>query len=78
MELPENFYSLTREQRVKFHADRIAEVMPVQAVLDSWHTGLTIDEIREELIVVRWQILDVERRLENLEKCNAEKIEDVV
>ena len=63
MELPNNFYQLSRKERVSFHAERVEQSRPVGEFLDSLNTGLTPVEIRECLKLVRLQISNIEKQL---------------
>ena len=70
MELPNNFYSLSRTDRIEFHAKRVGDFMEVGKVLDNLNTGLTPDEIRKRLKQIKKQILQFENKLENYDWSN--------
>ena len=65
MELPTNFYQLSREDRVSFHAERVEQSRPVGEFLDSLNTGLTPEEIRDWLRRIRLQIREIEDKLDD-------------
>jgi hypothetical protein len=64
LEVPETVKSASREERLAWHAARIAREEPVFRFFDRIDSGLTPDEIREKLELIRERIGEVENALE--------------